>query len=44
MPGATPIHWRQRPAADPYFEHNEVVFRVGPAPEAEVVESGRTAA
>ena len=32
IPGATPIHRRLRPAADPYFEHNEVIFRLGPEP------------
>lgn len=41
IPGATPIHRRLRPAADPYFEHSEVVFRLGPAPETEVVGRGQ---
>lgn len=39
IPGATPIHRRLRPAADPYFEHNEVVFRLGPPPETASAQS-----
>lgn len=28
IPGAVVVVWRERPAADPFFEHAEVVFRL----------------
>jgi len=43
--GAVVVVTKERPAADPYFEHAEVLFRLGPAPESGMVgrESGRAA-
>jgi hypothetical protein len=45
IPGAVVVVWRERPAADPYFEHAEVLFRLGPVPEQGLVgrEQGRAA-
>lgn len=34
LPGVTGVRWRERPASDPYFMHNEVVFHLGPSPES----------
>lgn len=34
IPGAIVVVTKERPAADPYFEHAEVLFRLGPAPES----------
>ena len=44
LPGTTVVLVRERPAADPYFAHAEVLFRLGPAPEAGMVESAGRAA
>lgn len=39
LPGAVVIFTRERPGADRFFEHSEVVFRLGPAPDSRLVES-----
>lgn len=44
IPGAVVVVWKERPAADPFFQHAEVIFRLGPAPEAGVVGFSRSAA
>lgn len=41
IPGAVVVVTKERPAADPYFEHAEVLFRLGPVPEGGMV--GRVA-
>lgn len=40
FPGAEVILAKDRPAADPYFHHVEVIFRLGPAPESVMVGGG----
>jgi len=42
--GAVIVVTKERPAADPYFEHAEVLFRLGPAPESVMVGFSRSAA
>lgn len=46
FPGAVVLHTKEWQAADRFFEHAEVLFRLGPAPETVMVgraDSGRAA-